>query len=563
MRTRNKKILLTILTACLILFFFSIAANTAFAADYEEYEGGFKVLPDCYKDGICDLDDFVQLFVNLSHVGLKVLPYVAMIFMIWAGFNLIMAGGNPEKIQEGKKMLTSIIIGILIVTILAWSWSLFIVVVLTGSLEGKIFPGTPFEREWWGGGTVGDLPPEAGCCVVNGYGCIEVTREECDDYPAQWQTAGLTPPETNFMGEQQYCSDYVAQCSKWNYGCCVPTDARDGVCYKPAIDGCLQKPATTHSPNDCTNIEQCEQIHLAGEQPDQGESGCCVGTNNCSDTTYSDCQSVFGSFHANQTCSSLDVCTGGCCVGTWGCSSGKFDCIGTWNEEACDEGNNDPNGGGAQNCLVGCCKAPTNLPGITCYSNYSRNACIELTGGNNYSFDSADPSCSSDSECTNGCCSATCVEGNIGGACPNPLDNYYKTIHCNNLVKCDVGCCLQNGANGCVGHIYHKDCLAPGDQFFDTGGACPTGTGESCEEGCCSDPTQEYRCIDGYSEERCNSNGGTHFGGASCTPAPDQICDSGGSCDTTSGCVELTSSQTRLYCTNILNGTYSNWPGCP
>ncbi len=561
MRKRNKKILLALLTASFVIFSFSITANVAFAADnYEEYPGGFKILPDCYKDGICDLDDFVQLFINLAHVGLKVLPYLAMIFMIWAGFNLIMAGGNPEKIQGGKKMLTSIILGVLIVTILAWVWSLFVVVVLTGSLEGKIFTGygSPLEREWWGGGAVGDLPPEAGCCVVNGYGCIEVTREDCANYPAIWLRAGVTPPETNFMGEQQYCYDYVATCSKWDYGCCVPTDVENTTCYTPGKNGCLEWPFTEHTPNNCANIkDRCENIEIGDAPPDGSTTGCCVEQDSCNTKGYSECA---GSFYAEQSCDSVDGCSGGCCVGVHGCTSGKLGCDGTWNAEACDEGDNDPdNSVGAQNCLMGCCIAPWSAVGLTCHTNYTLDACYSIFGGD-IGFNSTFPDCTGNPECTNGCCTETCVEGNIDGACPNALSNYDKNNGCGPANNCDVGCCLQNGANRCVENIFQKDCADPGDQFIGAG-ACPAGADAQCEEGCCSDPTQEYRCIDGYSRQRCSTNGGTFS--ATCAGLGN-ICNTGGSCTTVvpAECVNLSSSQTRAYCTNVLGGTYSP-AACP
>lgn len=559
MRTRNKKILLALLTLFFIVFSFSTTANVAFAAEYESYPEGFKVLPDCYKDGICDLDDFVQLFVNLSQVALKILPYLAMVFMIWAGFNLIMAAGNPEKIQEGKKMLTSIIVGILIVTILAWTWSLFIVVVLTGSLEGKIFPGTPLEREWWGGGTVAGLAPEEGCCVVDGYGCIEVTKEECESYPAIWFVVGMTPPVVNFMGEQQYCYEFVAACSKWTLGCCVPRYEEDTTCYEPTQKGCLEWPFTEHTPNRCLNIEQCDKDKIVSGDTAVGESatGCCVEQHECSTKNYSECA---GNFYAEQSCDSVEGCSGGCCVSAHGCTSGKDGCKGEWNAEECDEGDNDPNGAGARYCTIGCCEAPPAAIGMTCYTNYTWYACDTLLGG------SLNPTsdCTNNTECTSGCCLATCIDGNIDGACPNPLTNYAKGMSCNLMPNCATGCCLQDGASRCVENILNRDCQDPGDDWVLS--ACDTGAGGVCEEGCCSDPTQDYRCIDGYSQWRCsgvpNGNGGTFYGnGQVCNDlnVTGHQCELGGSCTTIiDGCFNLTSSQTRGYCTSLAGNYDSN-----
>ncbi len=269
----------------LSLFFISIVALTLFssmamplvahAQEYEYQENWVIIPPECRgsnSEKQCDLNSFVQLFVNLAIVGMKVLPYLSMIMMIWAGFNLIQSGGNPEKIQGGKKMISSIVIGVLIVTILAWTWSYFIVFLLTGNQ--KLFPNTPFSRDWWGGGTIEDRPPSVGCCVVTdalstaGVGCVENLKTECIGLPVAIKTEYNVDIQTFFQGEQQYCDD-VTQCQNYQQGCCVPRDATDKTCYYPATGsyesgeggtGCLQWPKTLNNPNNCNTLTRCETI---------------------------------------------------------------------------------------------------------------------------------------------------------------------------------------------------------------------------------------------------------------------------------------------------------------
>lgn len=278
MHYHNKKNIGLIIGACLVLSVIGIAlfaptpASAAGTCEetsgYKQYEEGWKIMPDCFTCGSCDLYDFVQLFVNLANVGLKVLPYLAMFMMIWAGFNLIMAGGNPQKIQEGKKMITSVILGVIIIVILAWAWSYFIVYALTcdpahkETCQAKLFPGGGiWEREWWGGGeaTV-EHQPGTGCCIVNGFGCIDTDQTTCT-------SLGGPDIQTTYEGDYQYCHNFSATCQSYQVGCCVPTDPNSNACTSPGTNGCL--PASPnddpswrerrHNQTPCDNLGQCQE----------------------------------------------------------------------------------------------------------------------------------------------------------------------------------------------------------------------------------------------------------------------------------------------------------------
>ena len=261
---RHKKLSIIIISFLLVVFSVFIFSPSVQAAEqYKDYPEGLKVLPDCFKTGDCDLNDFVQLFVNLAYTGLKVLPYLAMLMMIWAGFNLIMAGGNPEKIQAGKKMITSIVLGVIIVVILAWTWSFFIVVILTGNTTGEtagyIFKDYPWQQEWWGGGEGGiEHVPSTGCCIVDGYGCTETGQGSCISLGDIWDTS------TQYMGDYQYCYQFSTVCLSYQVGCCVPKDPDNTTCILPGLEGCLGNANimrnSQHFTTSCRNIAQCEEF---------------------------------------------------------------------------------------------------------------------------------------------------------------------------------------------------------------------------------------------------------------------------------------------------------------
>ncbi len=84
--------------------------------------------------GEADLESTV---INLVRFVLGFLALVAVIVMIWGGFQWMTAGGNDEKISTAKKLITNAVIGLIIV-ILSWAIVLFAVNVLSNATEGTI-----------------------------------------------------------------------------------------------------------------------------------------------------------------------------------------------------------------------------------------------------------------------------------------------------------------------------------------------------------------------------------------------------------------------------------------
>lgn len=222
--------------------------------EYDEY---------CMPVRTCQPDDFVQLFASMAQKGIIALPVIALVFIIWAGFNFIMSGGNPEKIKQAQKMMVSVLLGVVITVVLAWFWTTFVVSIITG--DAKIF-----GRPWWGddagvNNPVETIGPSAGCCVTP-QGCLNgITERECDDY----ETLGtycVTVPlvGTNICNtswiQSTECSTY-SDCNTLQNGCCVPLDDTSNDCVIPdPIRGCGDI-TTTHylvEGTSCSGLSQCQ-----------------------------------------------------------------------------------------------------------------------------------------------------------------------------------------------------------------------------------------------------------------------------------------------------------------
>jgi len=119
--------------------------------DPKEYENNDMYTLYPHIDSKCGFNDFVQLLINLGSWGLAILAVLALLLFIYGGFMLILAGGETQKIQSGKKILLGTFIGVIIV-LLAWNVVGFFVTTLAGNETGLIFPEESFPSVlWWGG----------------------------------------------------------------------------------------------------------------------------------------------------------------------------------------------------------------------------------------------------------------------------------------------------------------------------------------------------------------------------------------------------------------------------
>jgi len=69
--------------------------------------------------------DLKQTVVNILNLILGLLALIAVIMVIIGGFTWLTAGGNEEKVDKAKKIISAAVIGLIIV-LLAWAVVIFV-----------------------------------------------------------------------------------------------------------------------------------------------------------------------------------------------------------------------------------------------------------------------------------------------------------------------------------------------------------------------------------------------------------------------------------------------------
>ncbi len=123
-----------------------------------------NILPQCVCSGNCNADDFVLMFVNLAHFFLGIVAVFAMYYLVIGGFTLIIATGNPEKIQAGKNTLVNALTGLFVV-FAAWVMINTLFFALTGGSD------TIFGQKWFQFKTAEPLPTQ----VVEELDCTDLS----------------------------------------------------------------------------------------------------------------------------------------------------------------------------------------------------------------------------------------------------------------------------------------------------------------------------------------------------------------------------------------------------
>lgn len=550
--SKNKKTLLFKTLLGILVFTFSFSLLLAPLAVYgqEQHDwNSWEIIPsECSgSGGNCNLNSFIKLFVNLSYIMLKVLPYLAMLMMIAGGFMLLIAGGKQERLQTGKRVITSVILGTVIVIGLAWALSFFVVATLTGDTEqesGKIFGGYKgiWEKEWWGGGEAIKYPPGTGCCVVEDYGCIDGASEDnCNEYKV---SHGVN---TFFQGKNRACSEFPATCEEFTIGCCVSDDEDNKTCYWPnSQSGCVLYPTTYHSTTACSYLaDDCDPGNIQGEDDSPETWGCCVGIGTCQHTTISNC--FGGDFQPLIDCSELAECSIGCCVGKTACSVGQINCSGEWNQYPCNNASLPVAMPNTQACEIGCCiEDPTG--NHNCWENTTHGWCDRFSLMN---FQTA-TSCSSIGSCTDGCCQETCQSGNIDGSCAEY--NYDVANDCSNNLSCRGVCCLYENTTQCVDDVPASNCLPPHQDYTGLPNN-PCSGFTQCDLGCCIDRNPgTYSCIEPYARAACSYPGETYINNC----AADNDCDRGCCVDANDLCHD---NYNRMWCDSV-SGSLSVGTAC-
>jgi hypothetical protein len=77
----------------------------------------FAAAPNCPEGRLCNplkADNLNQVWATLLKYIIKIGTIIVVIYVIWAGFLFVKAGGSSTKIEEAKKALFSSLIGGLI-----------------------------------------------------------------------------------------------------------------------------------------------------------------------------------------------------------------------------------------------------------------------------------------------------------------------------------------------------------------------------------------------------------------------------------------------------------------
>lgn len=69
--------------------------------------------------------DLKQTVLNILNLVLGLLSLVAVVMIIIGGFTWLTAGGNEEKVDKAKKIISAAVIGLIIV-LLAWAVVIFV-----------------------------------------------------------------------------------------------------------------------------------------------------------------------------------------------------------------------------------------------------------------------------------------------------------------------------------------------------------------------------------------------------------------------------------------------------
>jgi len=279
----NKILIIVALTFLFTLVPSSLQAQETTNSGYIKYPSGWEVIPEeCLdpnttvrmtvqevrngqtvsveKDVIkkCDANSFIQLFVNLAYIMLKLGPPLAMIIIIYGGFWFLTARGKQEKVQTGKKILSSAFLGLAVIVFIGWTATFFIIQALTGGFqEGEsslLFNDVAniASREWWEGGAPEELNNQGGqqdtylvCCVINGIGCKMSTEPECDAINNYWQVEHPSPynafsdPNVSNCSENTTCQTYENNVNNDEWQCCISyTEVTPARCYEPNSRGC-------------------------------------------------------------------------------------------------------------------------------------------------------------------------------------------------------------------------------------------------------------------------------------------------------------------------------------
>lgn len=96
----------------------------------------------------CGIEDMIQVAINIAAIIVGLSGSILLLMFTYGGIMFILAAGNQERVQKAKQILTTAVIGLVII-LGAWVMINFIINALTGGETGG--PGFIFggRRSWY------------------------------------------------------------------------------------------------------------------------------------------------------------------------------------------------------------------------------------------------------------------------------------------------------------------------------------------------------------------------------------------------------------------------------
>ena len=80
----------------------------------------------------CNLCSFLELVKNIINFAIQITFAFAGLFITWGAFVIMTAGGSEARVEEGKKMMTTAVIG-LVIMLSSWLILGTVIQIITGS----------------------------------------------------------------------------------------------------------------------------------------------------------------------------------------------------------------------------------------------------------------------------------------------------------------------------------------------------------------------------------------------------------------------------------------------
>lgn len=72
-------------------------------------------LPECTKDGNCQLNDIVNTVISVVDFILGISGSIALVMFVYGGFLWVSSGGSEERVRAGKEAVRNAVVGLIII----------------------------------------------------------------------------------------------------------------------------------------------------------------------------------------------------------------------------------------------------------------------------------------------------------------------------------------------------------------------------------------------------------------------------------------------------------------